>query len=222
MIDDEPSGNPPPSPNEPRETDRALASLTVALAAFALFVTWSLLPSLVVGAWFAALVAAARRGAPLAPAHFDRILAESLRVARALLVGGLLTSAAQGLIAYLVYLALGLSNAVGLAALTGVASMVPVVGSALVWLPICVVLVGAGRVREAAVLAGCGAILISSVDNLLRPFLARLGAHEVHPLVLFLGIVGGIRAFGPSGLIVGPFALSLFISAYRLRAEAGR
>lgn len=195
-----------------RSQHRALALLTVALVAWAY----------VFSANGEALVAVARRGAPLAPAHFDRILAESLRVARALLVGGLLTSAAQGLIAYAVYAALGLSNAAGLAALTGVASTVPVVGSALVWLPVCGVLVGAGRAREAAVLAACGAVLISSVDNLLRPFLARLGAHEVHPLVLFLGVVGGIRALGPSGLVVGPFALSLFLSAYRLRAEAAQ
>ena len=167
-----------------------------------------------------ALVAVARRGSPLAPAHFDRIAGESLRVARALLVGGLLTSAAQGLIAYAVYLSLGITNASALAALTGVASMVPVVGSALVWAPVCVVLVGAGHVRDAAILAACGAGFISTVDNVLRPLLARLGAHEVHPLVLFLGVVGGISALGPSGLIVGPLALSLFVSAYRLRAEA--
>lgn len=166
-----------------------------------------------------ALVAVARRGAPLAPDHFDRILAESLRVARALLVGGLLTSAAQGLVAYVIYLALGLSNAAGLAALTGVASMVPVVGSALVWLPICAVLLGAGRTHDAVVLAACGATLISSVDNVLRPFLARVGAHEVQPLVLFLGVVGGIHSLGPSGLVVGPLTLSLFLSAYRLLAE---
>lgn len=166
-----------------------------------------------------ALVAVARRGSPLAPAHFDRIAGESLRVARALLVGGLLTSAAQGLIAYAIYLALGIANASALAALTGVASMVPVVGSALVWAPICVVLVGAGHVRDAVILAACGAGFISTVDNVLRPLLARLGAHEVHPLVLFLGVVGGISALGPSGLIVGPLALSLFVSAYRLRAE---
>lgn len=166
-----------------------------------------------------ALLAVARRGSPLAPAHFDRIAAESLRVARALLVGGLLTAAAQGLVAFAVYLALGVANASGLAALTGLASVVPVVGSALVWGPVCVVLAGAGRFREAIALAACGAGLISTVDNVLRPLLARLGAHEVHPLVLFLGIVGGIGAFGPAGLVVGPLALSLFVSAYRLRAE---
>ena len=165
------------------------------------------------------ILAVARRGAPLAPAHLDRLLGEALNVARALLVGGLLTAVAQGVIAYVVYLALGIANATGLAVLTGVAALVPAVGSALVWVPLCAVLATAGHTRAAIILAACGAGLISTVDNVLRPFFARLGAQEIHPLVLFLGVVGGISALGPWGLVVGPLALSLFVSAYRLRAE---
>lgn len=168
----------------------------------------------------AEIYAVMRRGSPLAPTHFDRLMTESLRVARALLVGGLLTAVAQGFVACAVYLALGIANAPGLAALTALASMVPAVGSALVWLPLCALLVGVGRHREALVLAACGVGLIGTVDNVLRPMLARLGARDVHPLLLFVGVVGGISALGPWGLVLGPLTLSLFVGAYRLRAES--
>ncbi len=168
----------------------------------------------------AEILTVARHGSPLAPQHFDRLLAESLRVARALLVGGLLTALAQGVVAFAVYLALGIANAAGLAALTALASVVPAVGSSLVWLPLCALLVGVGRHREALVLAACGVVLIGTVDNVLRPMLARLGAHDVHPLLLFVGVVGGIGSLGPWGLVLGPLALSLFVGAYRIRAES--
>ena len=165
------------------------------------------------------IYAVVRAGSPLAPAHFDRLAREALTVARGLLVGGLLTALAQGVVAWAVYLAVGAPNPAGLAALTGIASAIPVAGTALVWVPICAVLAGAGRTRDAVVLAVCGVVLIGSIDNVLRPFLARLGAREIHPLVMFLGVVGGLVALGPWGLMAGPLVLVLFVSAYRLHAE---
>ncbi len=199
----------------------AIASRTLAAVSTGVLQALTLVASAYVfSAHGASIVAVVRRGSPLAPAHFDRLLAESLRVARALLVGGLLTAVAQGLVAFAVYVALGVANAPGLAALTALASMVPAVGSALVWLPLCALLVGAGRHREALVLAACGVGLIGTVDNVLRPMLARLGAREVHPLLLFVGVIGGISTLGPWGLVLGPLVLSLFVGAYRLRAES--
>ena len=166
------------------------------------------------------IYAVVRAGSPLAPRHFDRLADDAIGVARALLVGGLLTAVAQGLVAWGVYVALGIANAAALAALTGVASMVPAVGTALVWVPLCVMLVGLGHVREAVLLAVCGVVLIGTIDNVLRPMLARLGAREIHPLMMFIGVVGGIASLGPWGLIAGPLVVVLFVSAYRIRAKA--
>ncbi len=165
-----------------------------------------------------AMMEIARRGSPLNPSHFDRLGRGALSVARAMLVGGLLTALAQALVSLVIYVIVGVPNAVVFAALTGVASLIPGVGTALVWVPLCAVLYGAGHVRSAAILVACGLLVISTVDNLLRPFLARVGADDVHPMVLFVGVMGGLVTFGAWGLVLGPLVLALFVSAYRLRA----
>ncbi len=163
-----------------------------------------------------------RQGSPLAPSHLRRLAADFMDVARGILVGGLLTCAAQGVIATALYTVLGVPRALLFGVLTGVGSAVPVLGSALVWLPLCGLLVSAGRLRDAAILAACGVLVISTVDNLLRPFLTRFGTKELHPLLLVLGIFGGIQAFGAWGIILGPLSLSLFVTAYRLYADEVR
>lgn len=166
------------------------------------------------------MIEIARRGSPLAPAHFDRLVADAMSMARALLVGGVLTSLTQGVVATVIYAVLGVPNAILFGGLTGIAAMVPVVGTALVWIPLCAVLVGAGHPRGAVVLGVLGLSVISTVDNLLRPFLGRIGSRDVHPLLLFVGVMGGLSAFGPWGLVLGPLVLAMFVCAYRLRAEA--
>lgn len=165
------------------------------------------------------MLAVARRGSPLAPHDFDKLIDEAMEVARALLVGGLLTALAQAIVASVIYAALRVPNALLFAALTGVASMVPVVGTALVWIPLCLVLFGAGHVQAAVILGVCGLLVISTIDNVLRPFLGRIGAHSVHPLLLFTGVMGGLTTFGPWGLVLGPLVIALFVSAYRLHAD---
>ena len=60
-----------------------------------------------------------------------------------------------------------------------------------------------------------GALLISGIDNVIKPLILR-GAAQIHMLLGFLSILGGIFAFGPKGLIVGPVVLSLVLSAYRI------
>ena len=60
-----------------------------------------------------------------------------------------------------------------------------------------------------------GAVLISGIDNVIKPLILK-GAAQIHMLLAFLSILGGIFAFGPKGLIVGPVVLSLVLSAYRI------
>ena len=136
------------------------------------------------------------RGSPLARPHFQRLTKEFMSVARAMLIGELLTALVQGTVAGVAYLLLGLPSALFLAVLTIVASLIPTVGSSLVWAPLALLLGLAGRVKEAIILGVVGVVIIGSIDNILRPFFARLGAAKVHPLLLFLGLFGGLEAFG--------------------------
>lgn len=159
------------------------------------------------------------RGSPLARPHFQRLTKEFMSVARAMLIGELLTALVQGTVAGVAYLLLGLPSALFLAVLTIVASLIPTVGSSLVWAPLALLLGLAGRVKEAIILGVVGVVIIGSIDNILRPFFARLGAAKVHPLLLFLGIFGGLEAFGGWGIILGPLVLALFVAAFVLYAR---
>ena len=159
------------------------------------------------------------RASPLAPAHFERLREEFMAVARAMLIGELLTAGVQGLVAGVIYFALGIPNALVLMLLTMVVSLVPTIGSALVWVPLAVILGLAGRVRDGVILAALGLTVIATVDNVLRPYFSRMGAGKMHPLLLFLGIFGGLEAFGGWGIILGPLALALFVAAFGLYAN---
>ena len=159
------------------------------------------------------------RASPLSPPHFARLRQEFMAVARAMLVGELLTAAVQGAVAGVIYFALGLPSALVLTLLTAVGALVPTVGSAIVWVPVAVSLGLAGRVRDAVILAALGVTVIATVDNVLRPVFSRMGAGKMHPLLLFLGIFGGLEAFGGWGIILGPVALALFVAAFRLYAS---
>ncbi len=148
---------------------------------------------------------------PLDPAHTRAIVAEFARVGRAVIIGTVGTALIQGALAGVAYWVLALPQALLLGALTGIVSIVPVVGTALVWVPAAVYLLVTGHVVKGVLLLAIGALLVGTVDNLVRPLLTR-GGLEVHPLLVFLGIFGGLAVFGISGLYLGPLFVTLFMA----------
>lgn len=121
----------------------------------------------------------------------------------AAVVGGLLTAFAQGLLGFIILFILGLDKPVLWSCAMAVASLVPLIGTALVWAPMAGIFALRGEVDKALILAGYGTIVIGMADNFLRPLLVGRQI-EVHPLLLFFGILGGIAMFGFAGVILGP------------------
>jgi predicted PurR-regulated permease PerM len=168
-----------------------------------------------------AIIAVLRQRAPLAPEHFDRIGDEFLAVGRTLLFSQLLIALAKGVLAAILYQLLGIGNALFFASLTAVASLFPIGGSALVWVPLSVALAVQKHYRVAVILFLFGVLVIGTLDNVLHPVLARVGGgRSTQPLVLFLGILGGVAVFGPWGLVLGPLILALCTTAWELYGEA--
>lgn len=155
------------------------------------------------------------RALPLEPRHTRAIIDEFELVGRAFVVGTLGTAGAQGLLAGIAYWLLDVPEALLFGALTAVVAIIPVVGSAGVWLPIAVWLAATGEVTRALVLLGVGTLVVGTVDNLLRPILSKEGLH-FHPLLIFLALFGGIAAFGASGLYLGPLFVALFVAMARI------
>jgi predicted PurR-regulated permease PerM len=142
--------------------------------------------------------------APIDLEHTRRLVAAFNETGRGLFVGVGLTGLAQGVVATTTYLALGVPRALVLGLLTCVASLIPSVGTALVWVPIAIGLALAGKGVAAMVMAGVGVVIIGSVDNLLRPVFARMGELELSSFMLLTSIFGGLAIFGPWGLLLGP------------------
>lgn len=124
------------------------------------------------------------------------------------LYGGVAVGAAQGLLAGLAYWVLGVGSPVLWGFLTGVCSLVPMVGSALVWLPAALILIVGGHVAKGVILLAWGAGVVGVVDNVVRPWIVS-GRVQLHPLYVFFALLGGVQVFGIIGLFAGPVILSL-------------
>jgi predicted PurR-regulated permease PerM len=142
--------------------------------------------------------------APLEVEHTRRLVTAFNETGRGLFVSVGLTGLAQGVVATITYFALGVPRALVLGMLTCIASLIPSIGTALVWVPIAIGLALAGKTISAVILAAVGVLVIGTVDNVMRPVFARYGKLELSTFVLLTSIFGGLAIFGTWGLLLGP------------------
>lgn len=142
------------------------------------------------------------------------------RTTEAMLLGVVLTGAAQGTIVSVAFWILGLPHPLLWGGVTAFASVLPMFGSALVWFPAALVLLAHDRYLAAGVLAGLGALVVSNIDNALRLIVYRR-VSQIHPMITLVGAFAGVRAFGLAGILIGPLVLSYVIELFRLSQEPG-
>ncbi|HEU5170018.1 MAG TPA: AI-2E family transporter [Gemmatimonadales bacterium] len=146
--------------------------------------------------------------------------AEKLRqrfkdVATSTLIGTGATALVQGTFVGLAFVATGLPNALFWGVVTVIVAILPVVGSGLVWGPGVVALALERRYGWAIALAVWGVVVVSNVDNVIRPVVFRRWA-RIHPFVTVIGAFAGLRYFGLLGLLIGPLAISYFFELIRM------
>jgi predicted PurR-regulated permease PerM len=156
---------------------------------------------------------------PLAPERRDHLMEHVGAVIRAVVFGSLLTALVQGVLVAAGFALVGLPSPLVFGALAAVGALIPLVGTPLVWVPAVAVLFLQGRWIAALFLAGWGVVVVSSADNVLRPLFIS-GRAQISTLPVFLGVLGGVSAFGPIGLVVGPVLVSLALVLARLAVEA--
>jgi predicted PurR-regulated permease PerM len=164
----------------------------------------------------------ARRLTRLIPLPPERkaLLADHLSgVARAVAFGALLTALVQGTLVGIAFAIVGLPSPVVFGVLAAVAALLPLIGTALIWAPAAGVLVLQGRGGAAIFLVIWGLAVVSSVDNFLRPLLIS-GRAQISTLPVFLGLLGGIGAFGPIGIVLGPVVVALALALLRFAEES--
>jgi predicted PurR-regulated permease PerM len=163
----------------------------------------------------AELARSVRRMVPLAPEHQQELFDKFGTVIRASVKGSLVVAAVQGLLAGLMFWLLGVGAALLLAVLSGFLSLLPAVGAALVWLPIAVYFLLTGALWQGIVLLVYGALVIGSVDNLLRPLLVGRDT-RMPDYVVMISTLGGMAAIGIHGFILGPVIAAMFIAAWHI------
>jgi predicted PurR-regulated permease PerM len=159
---------------------------------------------------------------PLARRHTHALFEEFRIVGRTTFLGTVVTGVSQGLLAALGYWICGIPEAAFFGALTAVASLLPAVGTLLVWVPAGLFLIATDHLgRGVLELIYGGAIVVGFSDYVLRPRL--VGGHgEMPALLTFVSLFGGVEAFGLIGLILGPLLMSLAVALLRIYANETR
>jgi predicted PurR-regulated permease PerM len=150
--------------------------------------------------------------------RIDRYIGIAGRMTRAVVYGLLITSLLQGAIAAIGYWIVGLGAPVLLGFLTGILSVVPMVGTAIVWLPVGIWLLSTSHVAQGIVILVWGLVLVYPADNVLRPILISSAVRVPFLLVMF-GALGGLQAFGLMGLFIGPVLLATGLALWREWSE---
>ena len=158
------------------------------------------------------------RALPLGDPRERRLFERFAAVTRATVRGTFVVAAVQGSIGGIAFLALGLGSPFLWGVLMALFSLIPAVGSAIVWVPAALYLIATGAWVKGVILIGIGAGVIGLVDNALRPILVGRDAGMPDYMIL-LSTLGGLSAIGFSGLVVGPVVAGLFMSTWDIFAE---
>jgi len=161
------------------------------------------------------LLTGIKRLSPLDDRYEERLFDVFGEFSRNLVVGSVATAGIQGLVAGMGYAFAGVGNVLFLAILTGIGSFVPVVGTVVVWIPVVGYLIFTGAYGSAVFLALWCLVLVGSIDNVLKPLFMR-GNTDIHPLLVFLAVFGGLYWMGLSGLFVGPVLVAFFLALYTI------
>ncbi len=148
---------------------------------------------------------------PMPSGHRRLLFYEVGNVIKAVMYGSVLTAVIQAALAAMGFALFGVSNVALWGSITFILALLPIVGPPLVWLPWGLVLILQGETFNGVGLLIYGAIMVSTLDNFIRPKLIGDRAH-VHPVIVLIGVLGGLVVFGFSGFILGPVILAMFIT----------
>ncbi len=157
--------------------------------------------------------------APLDRAIVARFKGAFYEAGQGLLVGTGITALAQGAIATVIYVALGIPRALLLGMLSMIAALIPVVGPTIVWIPVAAGLAFSGEPVKAIILAALGVLVIGSVDNLVRPWLSKRAHVGLSTTLVLIAMFGGAALFGAWGLLLGPLVVRLAVEALEIARE---
>jgi predicted PurR-regulated permease PerM len=165
------------------------------------------------------LAAAIVEATPMERHYTQRLLKTIAATIRTVFMASVVTALIQAALGWIGFKIVGLPYALALAAIMGfmsfIFSLVPVLGSGLVWAPVGAALLISGRTVAGLFILGWGALVLGSVDNVVKPLYAK-GQLQLSPLLVFITLFGGISVFGPIGALLGPLIAALASAFLRI------
>jgi predicted PurR-regulated permease PerM len=155
----------------------------------------------------ASMVTRLREILPFEMAHRDRMLDDARNLIFASVTSSLVAAAAHGALGGIAFALTGIKAPIFWGVMMGFFSFVPLVGSALIWVPVSISLMASGHWGRGIVLVIFCAVIVSGVDNVVRPWLIS-GRAEMGGLVIFISVLGGITVFGMLGVVLGPIIVA--------------
>jgi predicted PurR-regulated permease PerM len=163
------------------------------------------------------MVARLRQLLPFELTHRDRMLSESRELIFASVTSSLAAAVAHAILGGIAFALTGIEAPVFWGVMMGFFSFVPLVGSALIWVPVAISLMAGGHLGRGIALVFICAVIVGAVDNVIRPWLIS-GRAELGGLMVFIGVLGGIEAFGLLGVVLGPIIVAMAASVLEVYA----
>ncbi|MDA8168389.1 MAG: AI-2E family transporter [Nitrospiraceae bacterium] len=152
---------------------------------------------------------------PFSEKQKDRLLRQTKEMVVSTIFGGVLIALMQGIIGGLAFWAMGLSSPIFWGAAISIFSFLPLIGTAGIWAPAALYLLLTGKVMLGVIMILVGVLVISMIDNILRPYLIG-GRMKMNTLVIFFSVLGGITVFGIIGFVLGPLTVALFLAVLEI------
>ena len=155
---------------------------------------------------------------PMTPARKEDLGQTLGGVTRAVVLGTLVTAVVQGTLVGIGFAIAGLPSPLVFGALGAVASLIPIVGTAIVWVPAAISLLAQGQTGWAIFLIIWSVVLVAGSDNVVRPLIIS-GSSKASTLLVFVGLLGGVGVFGFAGIFMGPLVLTLVATLLTYAAQ---
>jgi predicted PurR-regulated permease PerM len=152
---------------------------------------------------------------PIRREYLETLVGKFKEITKKLVLGYIMVALTESVAAFVIFLCFGVSGPLVFALLVFVSAFLPIVGPSIIWFPLGIMRILDGSIAGGIALMLVSAVFISTIDTFLRPLLLR-DRVQLHPLVIFFAILGGIKIFGFNGIILGPMVVIIFLTVFDL------
>jgi predicted PurR-regulated permease PerM len=177
-----------------------------------LFMVFSLFFLFVDGSYLTKL---ALRIIPIRKEYIKALVGKFKEITMQLVLGYLIIALTEAVMAFLIFTIFSIQGTLVFSAIIFFLAFIPIIGPTIVWIPLGIIQILNGNLWKGILLMIVSCAVLSSIDNFLRPVILK-DRIQLHPLIIFFAILGGINAFGFNGIILGPMIMIIFLTVFDL------